>query len=149
MWLVNPLLPVRSLKFAAIFSERFETPVWRRKNNFVNPIHTKRDTLFNAGRGLVIFLLRLYGWTLSPLKNAVLGPSGCCRFSPTCSHYALDAVRQDGVLRGGALALKRICRCHPWGGFGADPVPPSEPGRVGFTGEKLPDPNSFQTGFSR
>jgi uncharacterized protein len=56
--------------------------------------------------------------TLSPL----LGPS--CRFLPTCSEYALDALRAHGALRGTWLALRRFCRCHPWGGFGHDPVPP-------------------------
>ncbi|MXV89032.1 MAG: membrane protein insertion efficiency factor YidD [Acidimicrobiales bacterium] len=46
-----------------------------------------------------------------------------CRFDPTCSQYALDALRTWGAARGGWLALRRICRCHPWGGWGCDPVP--------------------------
>ncbi len=46
-----------------------------------------------------------------------------CRFDPTCSQYALDALRTRGAARGGWLALRRICRCHPWGGWGYDPVP--------------------------
>lgn len=46
-----------------------------------------------------------------------------CRFDPTCSQYALDALRTWGALRGGWLAIRRICRCHPWGGWGYDPVP--------------------------
>lgn len=46
-----------------------------------------------------------------------------CRFDPTCSQYALDAVRAWGAARGSWLALRRICRCHPWGGWGYDPVP--------------------------
>ncbi|WP_419837306.1 membrane protein insertion efficiency factor YidD [Candidatus Poriferisodalis sp.] len=46
-----------------------------------------------------------------------------CRFDPTCSQYVLDAVRTWGAARGGWLALRRICRCHPWGGWGYDPVP--------------------------
>jgi putative membrane protein insertion efficiency factor len=65
-------------------------------------------------RGLVL----VYRWTLSP----VLGPH--CRFEPTCSHYALDALAGHGALRGGWLALRRLSRCHPWGGSGYDPVPP-------------------------
>ena len=46
-----------------------------------------------------------------------------CRFDPTCSQYALDAVRRWGAARGSWLALRRIGRCHPWGGWGYDPVP--------------------------
>jgi len=46
-----------------------------------------------------------------------------CRFDPTCSQYALDAVRTWGAGRGSWLALRRICRCHPWSGWGYDPVP--------------------------
>jgi len=47
-----------------------------------------------------------------------------CRYLPTCSEYALDAIAEYGALRGSALALARIARCHPWGGAGYDPVPP-------------------------
>lgn len=47
----------------------------------------------------------------------------CCRFAPTCSEYALEALRRHGSWRGGWLALRRIMRCHPWGGSGYDPVP--------------------------
>lgn len=46
-----------------------------------------------------------------------------CRFQPTCSHYALEAIRKHGPVKGVILAVKRICRCHPWGGSGYDPVP--------------------------
>lgn len=66
---------------------------------------------------ILIALVRAYQLTLSPL----LGPR--CRFLPTCSNYAIDALRQHGALRGASLALRRIGRCHPWGGQGADPVP--------------------------
>ncbi|MBV8061023.1 MAG: membrane protein insertion efficiency factor YidD [Alphaproteobacteria bacterium] len=47
-----------------------------------------------------------------------------CRFTPTCSAYADEALRIHGARRGGRLAMRRICRCHPWGGQGRDPVPP-------------------------
>ena len=62
-------------------------------------------------------LIRIYQWTLSPM----LGPK--CRFYPSCSHYALEAIHRFGVLRGGWLAAKRIGRCHPWHPGGYDPVP--------------------------
>tara|TARA_Y100000748_G_C15445222_1_gene468711 strand:- start:952 stop:1170 length:219 start_codon:yes stop_codon:yes gene_type:complete len=68
-------------------------------------------------RLLVLKIIRMYQKYLSPL----LGPS--CRFHPTCSDYALQAIETYGVLRGGFLALKRILKCNPWGGSGADPLP--------------------------
>ncbi len=46
-----------------------------------------------------------------------------CRYVPTCSQYAIEALQKYGALKGGWLAIKRICRCHPWGGSGYDPVP--------------------------
>ncbi|MGD9598838.1 MAG: membrane protein insertion efficiency factor YidD [Steroidobacteraceae bacterium] len=68
-------------------------------------------------RHVVRGLIRLYQWTMSPL----LGPR--CRFYPSCSHYAFEAVGRFGVLRGGWLAARRIGRCHPWHPGGFDPVP--------------------------
>src|SRR5205807_2011532 len=75
-------------------------------------------------RHLVALLIRLYQWTVSPL----LGPG--CRFYPSCSRYALEAVLRFGVVRGGALAIARLARCHPWHAGGFDPVPeaPGTPG---------------------
>ena len=64
-----------------------------------------------------IFLIRFYQTCISPLKQP------CCRFTPTCSQYALEAFRKHGVFKGFYLAAKRILRCHPWGGHGYDPVP--------------------------
>ncbi|MBO6013270.1 MAG: membrane protein insertion efficiency factor YidD [Bacteroidales bacterium] len=66
---------------------------------------------------LCIWLIRWYQTSISPLTP----PS--CRYTPTCSQYALEAIQKYGVLKGGWLALKRISRCHPWGGSGYDPVP--------------------------
>ena len=65
---------------------------------------------------LGILLIRLYQLTIAPL----LGP--CCRFYPSCSHYATEALEQHGFLRGSWLALKRILKCHPWHPGGHDPV---------------------------
>lgn len=71
-----------------------------------------------SGFGAVLIgLVRLYQWTLSPL----LGP--CCRFDPSCSEYAVAAIRRFGPLRGGRLMLRRLSQCHPWGASGYDPVP--------------------------
>ena len=77
----------------------------------------------NPLRYVVLAVLLGYRWVLSPAKNALLGPGGCCRYLPTCSEYAVEAVRRHGAFRGGSLAARRICRCHPWGGAGFDPVP--------------------------
>lgn len=65
-----------------------------------------------------VLLIRFYQVCLSPLK-----PAGTCRFTPTCSQYALEALRKHGLFKGSWLALRRILRCHPWGGSGYDPVP--------------------------
>jgi uncharacterized protein len=64
-----------------------------------------------------IFLIRFYQVVLSPLKPQ------SCRFHPTCSYYALQAIKKYGIFKGSWLALKRISKCHPWGKSGYDPVP--------------------------
>ncbi|MCX8089357.1 MAG: membrane protein insertion efficiency factor YidD [Verrucomicrobiae bacterium] len=74
---------------------------------------------------LLAGLIQLYRWTLSPLQVFVFGPLARCRFSPSCSAYAMEALQTHGLGRGGWLALRRLCRCHPWGGCGHDPVPPA------------------------
>ena len=68
----------------------------------------------------LIGLVRLYRLVLSPW----LGRN--CRFQPTCSSYAIEALQVHGALKGSWLAIKRIFRCHPWGGSGYDPVPGTE-----------------------
>jgi uncharacterized protein len=68
-------------------------------------------------RFMAQLLIRLYQWTVSPL----LGPR--CRFYPSCSHYAHEALGRFGLVLGGWLALKRIARCHPFHPGGFDPVP--------------------------
>lgn len=66
----------------------------------------------------LIALVRFYQIFLSPLKM-----SGTCRFTPTCSQYALEALRKYGPVKGLYLSIRRILRCHPFGGSGYDPVP--------------------------
>ena len=66
---------------------------------------------------VLLLLIRLYQKHISP------GLPRRCRFSPTCSQYALEALRKYGPLKGLGLALRRLSKCHPWGGSGYDPVP--------------------------
>jgi putative membrane protein insertion efficiency factor len=77
----------------------------------------------NIVQHALILLIRLYQAVVSPLLVAVLGPSARCRFTPSCSQYAIEAVRLHGALIGGWLALRRLGRCHPWGECGEDPPP--------------------------
>lgn len=68
---------------------------------------------------LLILPIRIYQYTLSPL----LGPSKC-RYRPTCSHYAIEAIQEWGIFKGTYLAVKRVLRCHPWSKHAMhDPVP--------------------------
>ena len=66
---------------------------------------------------LLIIPKKIYQTIISPL----LGPS--CRFTPTCSQYAVEAIQKYGPFKGSWLSFKRILKCHPWGGSGYDPVP--------------------------
>lgn len=70
-----------------------------------------------AVAGVFLLLVRAYQLLLSPMLGA------SCRYTPTCSQYAIEAIRKFGPFKGGWLAVKRIARCHPWGGHGHDPVP--------------------------
>ena len=65
----------------------------------------------------LVMLVRFYQVCISPLKPA------CCRFTPTCSAYAIEALRKHGPIKGLWLAIWRVLRCNPWGGSGYDPVP--------------------------
>ena len=71
----------------------------------------------NIPARLMLMLIRFYQYAISPM----LPPR--CRYTPTCSQYAVEAVSKHGAFKGGWLALKRIARCHPFGGSGHDPVP--------------------------
>lgn len=74
-------------------------------------------------KAILIVLIRFYQIVISKPLHFLCGPGSGCRFSPSCSEYSLQAVRQHGALKGGWLAIKRIFRCNPWGGAGWDPVP--------------------------
>jgi hypothetical protein len=72
---------------------------------------------------LLRLLLRGYQIGISPVLHT-LGGAGCgCRFEPSCSQYCIDAVEMHGGLSGAWMGIRRILRCHPWGGSGYDPVP--------------------------
>lgn len=72
--------------------------------------------------------IRFYQRFLSPALHAISGPFGGCRYQPTCSAYFLQAVERHGPWKGSWIGLRRILRCHPWGGHGYDPVPPPKGG---------------------
>jgi uncharacterized protein len=94
----------------------------------------------NAAQHTLILLIRVYRLVISPAKLFLFGQFGGCRFTPSCSVYALEAVSKHGALPGSWLALKRIGQCHPWGGCGHDPVPESKP--------KVQSPKSIVGGMS-
>ncbi len=66
---------------------------------------------------ILILPIRFYQKCISPLTPP------CCRFTPTCSQYAVEAITKHGPIKGLYLAVRRLLRCHPWGGSGYDPVP--------------------------
>lgn len=78
-------------------------------------------------KSLLIFFVRAYQFALSPLFR------GCCRFEPSCSNYAIQAIESHGALKGVALAAMRLLRCRPFGPSGYDPVPPPGKWRNDFS----------------
>ena len=89
-------------------------------------ISQKKSGSLPTAATILIFAIRVYRLTISPAQAFLFGPTGGCRFTPTCSQYAMDAIREHGALAGVWLAMKRTCRCHPWGGCGHDPAPTVE-----------------------
>jgi putative membrane protein insertion efficiency factor len=85
---------------------------------------------------VLIGVVRFYQLAISPWLPAA------CRYTPTCSCYAIDALREHGALHGTWLAAKRLARCHPWGAFGYDPVPP----RVSGTAHEPRTPRTEEMG---
>lgn len=73
--------------------------------------------LLKFAQSVLIFPIRCYQIFISPLTPA------SCRYTPTCSEYAVQAIKKYGVFKGSYLAIKRILRCNPWGGSGYDPIP--------------------------
>ncbi|MDE5981736.1 MAG: membrane protein insertion efficiency factor YidD [Duncaniella sp.] len=97
-------------------------PLWNVPSPVSSPksprlLHPILTTISNVARQLLVLPIRFYKLCISPL----LPPA--CRFTPSCSTYAMEAILKHGVFRGSWLAVKRILRCHPWGGSGYDPVP--------------------------
>ena len=80
-----------------------------------------RDALARLLARPLVLLVKLYRVAVSPWLGAN------CRFEPTCSEYAIEALRTYGAFRGTMLTVRRIGRCHPWGGSGYDPVPGGQP----------------------
>ena len=83
---------------------------------------------------LLLALIRLYQLTLKHVIRAVFGP--VCRFTPSCSQYAIECIRGHGALHGSLLSVKRLCRCHPFNPGGFDPPPPPRSGQSAATGSK-------------
>jgi putative membrane protein insertion efficiency factor len=79
-------------------------------------------------RGSAVILIDLYRAVLSPLITSSIGPA--CRFEPSCSAYAREAIRRYGIFAGGRLAMRRLARCRPAGGWGHDPVPQDRAARA-------------------
>jgi putative membrane protein insertion efficiency factor len=85
--------------------------------------HTPLPTGPGIPATVAVALIQIYQKTLSPALPAILGPSCGCRFYPSCSHYAAEAIGVHGTIRGGWLAAKRIIKCSPLHSGGHDPVP--------------------------
>ena len=92
-----------------------------RDNLTPNPFPSGKGDRKNAApRFVAIGIVAIYRAAISPVIHAVNGPA--CRFEPSCSEYARDAIAEYGIIRGGIMAIWRVARCNPMGGHGFDPV---------------------------
>lgn len=80
-------------------------------------INKRKNIIIRVIEVIMIGIIKFYKWCISPLLRP------CCRYTPTCSEYALEAIKKYGPFKGGRLSIKRILSCNPWGGSGYDPVP--------------------------
>lgn len=80
-------------------------------------INKRKNIIIRVIEAIMIGIIKFYKWCISPLLRP------CCRYTPTCSEYALEAIKKYGPFKGGRLSIKRILSCNPWGGSGYDPVP--------------------------
>jgi len=81
----------------------------------MNPLHFPR--------WVIKIGILTYQKLLNPILHSIGGSCAGCRYTPSCSNYFLEAVEKHGALKGSWYGMRRICRCHPWGGSGEDPVP--------------------------
>jgi hypothetical protein len=103
-------------------------------------LDTASEGLKRAPRFVGVGFVAVYRAAISPVIHALNGPA--CRFEPSCSEYARDAIAKHGMVRGGAMAIWRIVRCNPVGGHGFDPVPARADRIVSRAGEVHPHPRS-------
>jgi putative membrane protein insertion efficiency factor len=89
-------------------------------NPFFRARSGKRDQIKKIPRLVTVGIVAIYRAAVSPVIHAINGPA--CRFEPSCSVYARDAIREYGIIRGGIMAIWRVARCNPMGGHGFDPV---------------------------
>jgi len=85
--------------------------------NYPKPLEKHPNKILGILSLPFIVLVKLYQWIISPW----LGPK--CRYTPTCSEYAIESFKKYGPIKGLWLTIKRVSKCHPWGGHGHDPVP--------------------------
>ena len=112
----------RPATVAAVYDRRTDSPA--RSSAVIDRRYRPLTSFSRLPAQTLLAFIRLYQRTLSPVLPAVFGPGCGCRFAPTCSHYAADAIRTHGALAGSWLAARRLVKCTPLHAGGFDPVPP-------------------------